>query len=411
MSWPRAQIASIKANTPNALVGGPFGSDLTTRDYVPEGIPVIRGQNLSAGCVFSEEEFVYVSAEKATQLRANTAGRGDLVFTQRGTLGQVGLIPATSRFERYVISQSQMKLTVDPKKANARFVYHYFSLPAVVEEIKARAITSGVPHINLGILKELEIPLPPIEAQGRIASVASAYDDLIENNQGRIKLLEEAARRLYREWFVALRFPGHERVNVVDGVPQGWERVALANAVEVNPRTRADDDDAHPFVSMQGLSESSMVIADYEMRVPTGGAKFRNGDTLLARITPCLENGKTGFVQFLANDRDMASGSTEFIVMRSRQGSPYWVYCLARDESFREHAIRSMAGSDGRQRVNTKLFDQYHVLKPPKSVFDAFDRVAMPIFQQVQVVFRESQMLKQARDALLPRLMSGALVV
>lgn len=198
---------------------------------------------------------------------------------------------------------------------------------------------------------------------------------------------------------------------MVDGVPQGWKRVALANAVEINPRTRADDDDAHPFVPMQALSESSMVIADYEMRVPTGGAKFRNGDTLLARITPCLENGKTGFVQFLANDTDMASGSTEFIVMRSPRGSPYWVYCLARDESFRDHAIRSMVGSDGRQRVNTKLFDQYQVLKPPKPVFDAFDRMAMPIFQQVQALARESQVLKQGRDALLPRLMSGALAV
>jgi len=411
MNWPRVPVASIKADTPNALVGGPFGSNLTTRDYAREGVPVIRGQNLSAGHVFNEDEFVYVSPEKADLLRANTARRGDLIFTQRGTLGQIGLIPTTSRFERYVISQSQMKLTVAPDKADARFVYHYFSLPEVVEEIKARAITSGVPHINLGILKDLEVPLPPLEAQRRIGQIVSTYDELIETNRRRIKLLEEASRRLYREWFVALRFPGYERVRLVDGVPHGWQRVALSNAIEINPLTRANDEEARPFVPMQALSESSMVIADYETRVPNGGAKFRNRDTLLARITPCLENGKTGFVQFLSNDTDMASGSTEFIVMRAAGSSPYWVYCLARDETFRDHAIRSMVGSDGRQRVNVKVFDQYQVLKAPPAVFDAFDRVTAPIFGQIQALFRHSQGLKKARDALLPRLMSGALSV
>ena len=268
----------------------------------------------------------------------------------------------------------------------------------------------AVPGVNRNVLHRLSVLVPSYDVQVRIVANLSTYDHLIENNQRRIKLLEEAARRLYREWFVALRFPGHERVTVVDGVPQGWKRAALADVIEINPRTRTDDDLEHPFVPMQALSESSMVIADYEMRVPSGGAKFRNGDTLLARITPCLENGKTGFVQFLA-DGDIASGSTEFIVLRSGDTSPYWVYCLARDESFRDQVIRSMVGSDGRQRVNTRVFDQYLVLNPPQSMFEAFDRAAQPMFEQVEVLTRQFTALKQARDALLPRLMSGALAV
>src|SRR5262249_16695250 len=169
----------------------------------------------------------FVSEAKADALEPNNAFPGDLIFTQRGTLGQVGLIPSDSRFPRYVISQSQMKLTVHPEKADARFVYYFFRHPDTVQLVKNRAITSGVPHINLGILKEFELPLPPVSTQRRIADSLAAYDDLIENNLRRIALLEEAARLLYREWFVRLRFPGHEHTSIVNGVPEGWRKVSL----------------------------------------------------------------------------------------------------------------------------------------------------------------------------------------
>ena len=148
-----------------------------------------------------------------------------------------------------------------------------------------------------------------------------------------------------------------------------------------------------------------------DTRPITGGAKFRNGDTLLARITPCLENGKTGFVQFLEDDEATASGSTEFIVLRSRTVNPYWIYCLARSDSFREHAINSMAGSDGRQRVNTKCFDQYITLQPPSDLLQGFADNVRNIFEHVQSITEYTRTLKQARDMLLPKLMSGALDV
>ena len=124
MKWPRVKVNSIKAAQRYSLVGGPFGSELTTRDYVEEGVPVIRGVNLPEDRLFNDDEFVYVREEKAEQLIANNAYPGDVVFTQRGTLGQVGLIPTESRFPRYVISQSQMKLTVNSEKTEAHFVYY-----------------------------------------------------------------------------------------------------------------------------------------------------------------------------------------------------------------------------------------------------------------------------------------------
>ena len=232
MKWPCVKIEGIRDKSRHSLVGGPFGSDLTTRHYVDGGVPVIRGVNLPDDRQFYDDGFVFVSTEKADALAANNASPGDVVFTQRGTLGQVGLIPHDSRFPRYLISQSQMKLTVDAAKVNAKFVFYYFRHPTTIQKIKNHAITSGVPHINLGILREFEIPLPPVFTQNRIVETLGAYDDLIANNRQRMVLLEESARLLYQEWFVRLRFPGHENVRIIDGVPVGWWRKSLSEISE-----------------------------------------------------------------------------------------------------------------------------------------------------------------------------------
>ncbi len=135
------------------MTGGPFGSNLVSNDYRPDGVPVIRGVNLSTESKFSFKNFVFVSEAKADQLLPNNAHSGDLIFTQRGTLGQVGIIPKESGYERFVISQSQMKLTVDETKANASLLFLIFVHLNVVKSIQNRTITSGVPHINLETLK------------------------------------------------------------------------------------------------------------------------------------------------------------------------------------------------------------------------------------------------------------------
>ena len=211
MSRKAVKVESLAARGRYSLVGGPFGSKLISSDYVEEGIPVIRGSNLNGGRYLDETEFVFVSEQKMREdLFGNLAHRGDVVFTQRGTLGQTALIPVDARFDAYVISQSQMKLTVDPKKADPCYLYYYFSSREAVQKILNQNSSSGVPHINLTSLRNFLVPQVPLHEQRKIAEILSAYDDLIENNRQRIALLEEAARLLYREWFVHFRFPGHE---------------------------------------------------------------------------------------------------------------------------------------------------------------------------------------------------------
>ncbi|HOZ25831.1 MAG TPA: restriction endonuclease subunit S [Hyphomonadaceae bacterium] len=291
---------------------------------------------------------------------------------------------------------------------NPRFVYYALKCLG----LERFNVGGANPTLNRNHIHSLPIYLADRKTQDNVASWLVAYDDLIENNRRRITLLEEAARMLYREWFVHFRFPGHEHVNITDGLPEGWERVSASEAFEVNPPTPRDDDGIITYVPMASLSEVGMVIdqAPLEGRQESTSVRFQNGDTLFARITPCLENGKTGFVQFLA-DGEVACGSTEFIVLRERRVSRFYVYLTAREPAFRENAVRSMIGSSGRQRVQSSCFDRYFVAVPPETLRTIFDDSVGGMFKQVANLDNQNRKLAQARDLLLPRLMNGEIVV
>lgn len=269
---------------------------------------------------------------------------------------------------------------------------------------------AAVPGVNRNVLHELKVKCADTKSQERIANVLSAYDDLIENNCRLIALLEDAARQLYQEWFVRLRFPGHEHTNIKDGVPEGWERVPAPNAIDINPKTPLSDEEEHWYVEMSDLPTNSMVIQNAVLRDGRSGSKYRNGDTLLARITPCLENGKTGFVNFMV-DGESGRGSTEFIVLRSKRVTPEFVYCLARTYGFRENAIKSMIGASGRQRVQESCFEKFMVWVPPRALLTLFREYEEPLFQQINNLHTQNQKLKAARDLLLPKLMNGEIAV
>lgn len=415
LSWMTTTMEAIQADEKYALNGGPFGSKLVSKMYVESGVPVIRGINLPLDKRFSFDGLVFVSEEKAEELKANIARPGDVVFTQRGTLGQVGIIPDSSPFSRFVISQSQMKLTVNRDLADPHFIYYLFRSPEFVERVSSLASSSGVPHINLDTLRKFTIDLPPLPTQQRIAAILSAYDDLIENNMRRIAILEEMARRLYDEWFVHFRFPGHEEAAFTETAlglaPEDWELVELEQLVQVNPRTSVPRDGTKPFVPMGSLSENNMIIGPIEEREGNSGTKFQNGDTLVARITPCLENGKTGFVDFLPEEQTVAFGSTEFIVLRPSLLGKCAIYCLARSHAFRDVAIKSMSGSEGRQRVRPESVKGFPMARPPADLLDRFERFSAPIFAQVTTLARKNVNLRTQRDLMLPRLISGEIDV
>lgn len=333
---------------------------------------------------------------------------GDIVVARTGaTVGYAKLIrdPVDAVFASYLV-----RFRVDVAKADPGFVGRLAESQAYKSFVQSRVGGAAQPNASAPVLGSFEFPLPPRPVQTRIANILTAYDDLIENNRRQMALLEESAHLLYQEWFVRLRFPGHEHVRVVDGVPEGWERVPMADAIEVNPSTSLSNEDEHWYVEMSDLPADSMVIRAAVKREGRSGSKFRNGDTLLARITPCLENGKTAYVDFLAGG-EAARGSTEFIVLRSKRVTPEYVYCLSRTYHFRENAIKSMIGSSGRQRVQETCFDKFMVFVPPASLLNLFSEFATPMFRQIKVLHSQETGLRSARDILLPRLMSGEITV
>ena len=166
-----------------------------------------------------------------------------------------------------------------------------------------------------------------------------------------------------------------------------------------------------PHVPMDSLATNSMLIGETNIRTGNAGSKFRNGDTLFARITPCLENGKTAFVNFLRSDSDMAIGSTEFIVLRSKTLCPEYVYFVARSDEFRANAIKSMSGATGRQRVQEKCFDKFLIAQPDEGTIQQFQSMVKPMFQLVHGLAEKNKNLRRTRDLLLPKLVSGEIDV
>lgn len=177
----RPEMTSLEdlASVRGALVGGPFGSSLTTKDYTDDGVPVIRGANMSADGPWVGGAFAYVSVDKADELHRNLARPGDVVFTQRGTLGQVSLVPADGP-DHYVVSQSQMRLRVDTSRDDARFVYYVFSAPRMVSAIRSRNTATANPHINLGILRSLDIPRPALTVQREHVDRLELLDKVVD---------------------------------------------------------------------------------------------------------------------------------------------------------------------------------------------------------------------------------------
>jgi len=412
-TWRRIRVADLVASGDAEVKTGPFGTQLHASDYVESGTPVINVRNIGFGGIRADK-LEYIAEETVRRLSGHVLHPGDIVFGRKGAVERHVLI--RDRQSKWFQGSDCLRLRLRTNRVLPQFLSYYL-LTRDHQTWMMQQCSHGatMASLNQDIVGRIEFSAPDPADQEAIASILSAYDDLIENNTRRIAILEEMARRIYEEWFVRFRFPGHENVQMVESelgsVPEGWSVVAASNAVHVNPTTKVAKDGLKPFVAMNCLADGSMLIDAWDQRAGNSGSKFRNGDTLFARITPCLENGKTGFVQFLPTDEITAFGSTEFIILRSRTLTPEFVYLLARSESFRENAIKSMSGASGRQRVRDACFDTYLLPQPDEGTLRIFAEKVRPMFRLIQVLATKNTNLRTTRDLLLPKLISGELDV
>ena len=399
MKWEKVKLGNVT----DSCLGKMLDQNKNKGDYQP----YLANVNVRWG-EFDLEDLPLMKFEESEQERYELK-YGDLVICEGGEPGRCAIWK--EQIPNMKIQKALHRVRVHDC-LDYRYLFYWFLLAGKTGELDQYFTGATIKHMPGQKLKEVVIDKPPLEIQHRIADILSAYDDLIENNQKQIKLLEEAAQRLYKEWFVDLRFPGHENTKIVDGVPEGWNWCKLEDAIQLDPKVTLTKERMKQFIPMSALSTSSMVLDESQFTETTSnsGSKFQNGDTLLARITPCLENGKTAYVSGLKSSEG-AVGSTEYIVMRAKTINSYMVYLLARTDDFRQSAINSMSGSDGRQRVKSDKLKMLDYLHPTSELVEKFENVEEPIFEKIYRLSKQMQQAKQARDLLLPKLMSGEVEV
>ncbi|MDQ3223394.1 MAG: restriction endonuclease subunit S [Gemmatimonadota bacterium] len=360
--------------------------------YFAVGTPAMKGNSIDY------EEARRISAAVFDSWTRRLRPRvGDLLLAREAPVGPVVLIPSA---ENVAPGQRTVLLRPDPSIVESDYLYYLLSSPRQQELLRTKAAGSTVSHLNVADVRSFKLPeLPSIPEQRTIAGVLRALDDKITANTK----VAQTAEALLETAFVVLR--------LFEEAGNACSTATLEDLVVLNPAVLRPREAEPVYVNMQKLPVSGISIADWARRPAKGGARFENGDTLLARITPCLENRKTGYVDFL-DEGQVALGSTEYIVMRSRSGVPAELsYFIATSEQFRSFAIRHMSGTSGRQRVSAASLAEFKITAPDIDSLEAFGRKSSKLFALIKSQRDENRTLCQLRDALLPQLMSGELRV
>ncbi|WP_371194802.1 restriction endonuclease subunit S [Glaciecola sp. SC05] len=396
------------------------GYAFKSKDLGEEGLPVVKIKNVNDKIVSKQCDQFLPNNLVTERLKKYLLQKEDILvaMTGQGSLGRIGKM--INQKGQYIVNQRVgiVRSKVEDDSV-AEYLFSVLALDEFEQQLYSLGAGAGQPNVSAVDIGNLDIPYPDKSSRKFISKARANYDNLIENNNRRIAILEDMAQSLYREWFVNFRYPNHEDNLEADGkpklidsplgqIPEGWEVKSAAEAITINPKTKLVKDGEKPFVGMSGLSEGSMVIGDIIEKTGNSGAKFINRDTLFARITPCLQNGKTGYVQFLTPEQPVGFGSTEFIVLReSEYLSSEFIYLLSRSNNFREHAIQSMTGATGRQRVHNDCFASCYLPVPPKELMKEFTELVKPMFKSIFNLSKRNENLKQQRDMLLPKLISG----
>lgn len=387
--WPRVRLGEVV----DLLTGFPFRSALYTSDL--RDALLLRGDNIAQG-VLRWDGAKRWSLEKTENLEPYALSEGDLVLAMDRPWIEAGLkygaVKADDLPAFLVQRVARLRGTLG---LDRRYLRYLIGSRSFTDHILAVQTGTAVPHISAAQIREFEFCLPPIAEQAAMGQILGTLDDKIELNRRMSETLEEMARAIFIKAIASLDTT-HE---------------PLPALISINPDRPLRKGSAAPYLDMANMPTRGHCPINVVERPVGSGMRFINGDTLVARITPCLENGKTAFVDFL-KEGETGWGSTEYIVLRPKPPlPPEFAYCLARSDRFREFAIQSMTGSSGRQRVPASSLTHFMVPRLSTEEATAFGRQVSPLLQRVAVASRESKTLAELRDTLLPKLISGELRV
>ena len=384
--WKKVKLGEIS----QTIQTGPFGSQLHQSDYSVIGIPVVMPKDIIAGNI-EEASIARVEQHHIDRLFRHMISYGDILYARRGDVGKCAFTKQNQ--EGWLCGTGCLRVTINPDMANPKFVFFQLQKQETIGWITNHAIGSTMLNLNTTILSNAPVEIPSLRIQNRIVEILSRYDSLIENYQKQIKLLEEAAQRLYKEWFIDLRFPGHENTNIIDGVPKGWTPSQLGQLAEFK----------------RGKTITKKDVIDGDIPVVAGGlepAYYCNKSNTAERVITISGSGaNAGFTRMYfekvwASDCSFVDVSvTPFL---------HFVYCYLKDN---KTTIDNMQKGAAQPHVYAKDINSLSICIPIESVLKSFEGTATKYFDTISSFQSQLRLLTEARDRLLPKLMSGELTL
>lgn len=376
MKWEKVKLGDIAT----CIQPGPFGSQLHNSDYSKEGTPIIMPKDIVGGAIV-HSGLLKVSEEHVKRLSRHQVYEGNLMVARKGDVRKCAYITANEN--GWMTGSDCLKVVFDESKCYPKFIYYQLRSEHIGRWLEKVSIGATMPSLNTGLLSGIEMVLPPIEIQKQIAGILSVYDDLIENNQKQIKLLEEAAQRLYKEWFVDLCFPGHENTKIVDGVPEGWSRGLLKELISVNygkDHKKAPDDGNIPVYGSGGLMRKC-------------NKSLFSGEAVLIPRKGSLNN-------IMYVDETFWTVDTMFYATMKQPHTAVFVYFFVKAFDMYSMNIGAAVPS-----MTTKILDAMDVVIPDKETLEKFDKREKVYFNKIKTLQGQNERLMTARDLLLPKLM------
>ncbi len=348
----------------------------------------------------------FISDQAFEYVRRYIITSDDIYVSIAGTIGRVGVVP--EELSGANLTENAAKITEISRNVDKQYLLYFLRSAAGHAALEQKAGGTSQPKLALFRIEEIEFPCPPLHDQKAISNTLSTYDDLIENNRRRMALLEESARLLYQEWFVRLRFPGHEHTRIIDGVAEGWVRKTLAEVCTdiretVLPGNMEPDT---PYIGLEHMPRRSISLSDWGRAENVTSSKFRYraGDILFGKIRPYFHKVGIAFTDGVA--------SSDAIIIRPNDEVLHCLVLLTvSSDSFVAETSQNMREGSKMPRADWKQMQAYPVILPPCGLMTLFSGMITDVTDQLRNLCLQNQKLRTARDLLLPKLMSGEIAV
>ena len=387
--WKKVRLGEIS----QTIQTGPFGSQLHQSDYSVIGIPIVMPKDIIAGNI-EEASIARVEQHHIDRLSRHMISYGDILYARRGDVGKCAFTKQNQ--EGWLCGTGCLRVTINPDMANPKFVFFQLQKQETIGWITNHAIGSTMLNLNTTILSNAPVEIPSLRIQNRIVEILSRYDSLIENYQKQIKLLEEAAQRLYKEWFVGLRFPGHENTNIIDGVPEGWEKKSVDSIYNIK----------------YGKNLSTKLITEtgfYPVYGANGVIGYYDKANCNEQVVLITSRGNGSGDVLMTYHKDAFITNNSFIVTPS-EGFEYcklpFTFQFLKMANFR--AVRTGAAQP---QLTNQSIHTVDVILPNKNLIEKFCSATIGMNDTIIKYREQIRLLTEARDRLLPKLMSGELTL